>query len=101
MRSLYRRHIKISLLTEAEKEEAHGWANTTEGGVATRHYFKADQARFVARMSQTGVGALRLQLERLGIYPESITIKHAFSTFTYKNLGYNRERQAGPHHQAA
>jgi hypothetical protein len=93
MRSLYRRHIKISLLEASQAERAHGWASTEDGtGTEVRHYFVCDQERFLHHLKQPGIASLRLQLEKLGVHPKSITIKRAYNTLTYKNLSYRRER---------
>lgn len=93
MRSLYRRHIKISLLEASQSERAHGWASTEDAsGNEIRHYFVCDQERFLHHLKQPGIASLRLQLEKLGIHPKSITIKRAYNTLTYKNLSYRRER---------
>lgn len=87
MRSLYKRHIKITLLSESEKDQAHGWFTTrNEDGEQQTHYFKGEQARFIEKMKQDGIAALSADLEKVGLTPESITIKHSHNTFTYKNL---------------
>jgi hypothetical protein len=44
MLALYGRRIKIHLVTEEEKDQAHGWATTLdEEGNFVAHYFEADQ----------------------------------------------------------
>lgn len=97
MRSHYRRKIKIQLLTAEQQNEAHGWANVRlPSGEEQRHYFKADQPRFMMSLNRVGVSAPRRQLEKWGIHPESITIRQGeHSTFTYKQLFADAEH----HHQ--
>lgn len=95
MRSLYRRHIKISLLEASQAERAHGWATSEDAmGNDVRHYFVCDQERFLHHLRQPQIASMRLQFEKQGVYPKSITIKRAHNTFTYKNLSYRRERVA-------
>lgn len=83
MRSLYRRAIKIQIVDESKKEEAHGWATSvSDVGEVQKHYFTVDQPRFIARIRKVGVHTLKTQFERLQIHPASITIKYPHNTFT-------------------
>lgn len=91
MRSPYRRKIKIQLVDDAQERDAHGWANVRnkETGAVCRRFFKADQVRFMTHLDQNGVSALRCQLEKMGVYPETITVVRGPNyTFTYHQL-YN------------
>lgn len=95
MRSVYRRQIKIHLIDASKMHEAHGWASTEdEQGHEVRHYFRCDQQRFLHHIRQSMVAVMRIQLERQGIHPKSISIKRPFGSFTYKNLSYHPERAA-------
>lgn len=87
MRSLYKRHVKITLLSESEKDQAHGWFVTVnDEGLQQVHYFKGEQARFIENIDQRGVSGLRVALEKIGYNPVSITVQHSHNTFTFKNL---------------
>lgn len=93
MLNQYRRNIKLTLIDAKEKEQAHGWAiSRDEHGETVYHYFKADQPRYLRHIKQDGVALLRLQLESMGIHPESITVEREFNTFTFKNLSFCSKR---------
>jgi hypothetical protein len=95
MRSLYRRHIRLQLLSEGRKSEAHGWANVRiESGDLTRRYFKAERGYLPRNLDQEGISSIRRELSKMGVEPESITIKRSeTATQTYKNLHYQPEHR--------
>jgi len=87
MRSLYKRHIKITLLSESEKDQAHGWFTTrNRDDQEVVHYFKGEQARFIETIKREKIIGLKLALEKIGYTPTSITIQYSHNTFTFKNL---------------
>lgn len=93
MLNQYRRNIKLTLIAEKDKEQAHGWATSLdENDQEVRHYFKADQGRYLRHIKQSGAALLRLQIEGMGIHPSSITIQREFNTFTFKNHSFNPDR---------
>jgi hypothetical protein len=95
MLALYGRRIKIHLVTEEEKDQAHGWATTLdEEGNFVAHYFEADQGRFLPTLTSEAINGIRVQLEQLGIFPYSITVRMAYNTFTYRKMFINRYHQA-------
>lgn len=100
MRSPYRRRVKITFLSESEKEAAHGWATTTKDGAEVKHYFKVDQPRFITTIDNAGVSTICLQFERNGVFPEKLTVVHPHNTFTFTALSLKRE-QRRRHQQAA
>lgn len=87
MLNLYRRRVRITMLKAHEEAQAHGWATTfDEKGEPTKHFFKADQPRFIQGVDNRFADTICVQFENKGIMPETLTIKSPDYTYTFTDL---------------